>query len=306
MKSPLSGSGNVKLLATFDTDQIAIRWKKAYQIGLDPSFTEIDEVSLWECLDSGLYWYEPAEAAGSGELYRQLEKLDWYYMADKWEFDLALSLINPSDKVLEVGVGYGYFLELCRAREINASGVELNPSGAARARSKGFVIHEKDLNELAENANSQKFDLIASFQVLEHVPSPIPVLKGMIANLGDKGRLLISVPNSEIMRRIDPDHRDLLNQPPHHMAHWDERAFKSLESYLPIKLKSVHYEPLAKYHVGWFVSAYLRSYLAFLGRPASRLLVNRYSTYPIAAMMKLGPHKFFRGHSMLVEFIKTA
>lgn len=306
MKSPLSGSSNVKLLATFDTEKIAARWKKAYQIMLCTSFTELGKVSLWECLDTGMRWYEPAEAAGSGDLYSQLERFAWYYMAEKWEFTSALSLIKPTDKVLEVGVGYGYFLDQCRAQGINVSGVELNPSGAARARSKNYTIYEKDLNELAASGNSLKYDLIASFQVLEHVPAPIPFLKGMIANLEDEGRLLLSVPNSAIMHRLDPNYCDLLNQPPHHMAHWNERAFKSLESCLPIKLKSVHYEPLAKYHVDWFVTAYIRRFFSFLGRPVSRLLVNRFSTYPISAIIKLGIYKFLRGHSMLVEFTRTA
>jgi SAM-dependent methyltransferase len=302
MKSPISNSQGCKLLKITSVDSIVKRWG---ELGVDwhPD-PLVSEIEYWYDDQTGLYFYTPAAAAGDEKLYIQLQQYPWYYMEDKWEFNSALDLINPSDKVLEVGVGCGFFLELCRARGIDVSGVELNPSGAARARSKGFKIFEKDLTELELSVISRKYDVIASFQVLEHVPAPLPFLRGMIANLREGGRLLLSVPNSEIMHKIDPDCSDLFNQPPHHMAHWSERAFKSLENYLPIKLISVHYEPLAEYHVGWFVSAYLRGCLGFLGRPASRLLVNRYSIYPIVIFMKLGLRNFFRGHSMLVEFIK--
>jgi hypothetical protein len=79
------------------------------------------------------------------------------------------------------------------------------------------------------------------------------------------------------MRKVDPDNEDLLNQPPHHMSHWDEKVFRSLEHLLPLRVISAHCEPLASYHISWMLNGYLRSVLAPLGSTLPRLLINRYT-----------------------------
>jgi SAM-dependent methyltransferase len=168
-------------------------------------------------------------------------------------------------------------------------------------RSLGFAVHQLMLHDLSETT-SERFDAICSFQVLEHVSNPREFLDGMIGVLRPGGTIILSVPNAAVMRKIDPDNQDLLNQPPHHMGHWDEDALRALERLLPLKVRSVHREPLASYHIGWMVNGYLRGLLSPLGKTTSRLLVNRYSTLPLQWLMRAGMSRFFPGHTLLVEF----
>lgn len=237
---------------------------------------------------------------GGGELYSQLEKFDWYYMEDKWEFSAALDLFHDASAVLEVGVGEGHFLQAARNKGHSVQGVELNPQGAARARAMDFEIHELLLDELKEKTD-QRFDVICAFQVLEHVPDPRKFLEGMMGMLKPGGKMVLSVPNAAVMRKIDPHNQELLNKPPHHMGHWDENVFRALEHFLPVKVRSVHREPLATYHVGWIVNGYLRNFLVPLGKTVSRLLVNRYSTLPLQWLVRAGFRKYLPGHTLLVE-----
>ena len=299
MISPLTSQDDARLLGRLSPKEIADKWWESMSVDVGDEFRNLEDIYYWECPETGFRWYSPSQAAGGG-LYTQLEKFVWYYMPEKWEFFAALNLLERASSVLEVGVGEGSFLKAARNKGHKVQGVELNPKGAERARALGFEVHELMLDKLRMQT-TERFDAICSFQVLEHVPNPLEFLEGMISLLKPGGKLILSVPNASIMRKIDPKNQDLLNQPPHHMGHWDERVFRALEALLPVKVKSVHYEPLASYHIGWMVSGYLRSLLAPLGKSIPRLLVNRYSTLPLQWIMRAGVCKFFPGHTLFIE-----
>ena len=301
MISILTGKNTARILSVHGAIDISDMWRKSMGIDVGDIFRSIECISYCECTETGFRYYQPSLAAGGGELYEQLEKYDWYYMPNKWEFGKALNLLAYESKILEVGVGEGHFLSAARLAGHDVQGVELNPLGADRARSKGFVIHEEMLDRIHLDPND-KFDSICSFQVLEHVAQPLEFLRGMLKLLKPNGKLILSVPNAAVQKRIDPLNLGLLNQPPHHMGHWDESVFRSLEKFLPVKLTSVHIEPLASYHVAWMVSGYLRGKFSFLGSFCSRLLFNRITTLPVQLILLSGLRKFLPGHTLLVEF----
>lgn len=304
MLSPLSQTKNTLRISILDPSKIADLWSERLNVDVGKDFKLIPQLEQWKCGDTGLRWYEPAQAAGESDLYTQLEQYDWYYIPRKWEFDVAISLLRRGAYVLEVGVGFGYFLDSCRSVGFHIAGVELNPTAAQRARENGFDVFEEDLLELSNRIGEEQFDAICSFQVLEHVPRPREFLEGMLANIKVGGQLILSVPNAAVMRRIDPDNQDLLNLPPHHMSHWDETVFLSLQKVFPVKVRSVYCEPMASYHVAWMVTGYLRNLLSPLGPILQRLLVNRYSTMPLQWILKTGLRKLFPGHTLLVELEK--
>jgi SAM-dependent methyltransferase len=300
MFSILTGMNDATLLATLNVKEISEKWRESLGVEVGDTFRTLSAIEYWQCPTTGFCWYTPAEAAGGGELYAQLEKHNWYYMHDKWEFSAALDLLGESSTVLEVGVGEGNFLKAAQKKGHSIQGVELNPKGAARARAMGFEINELTLHELREQTN-QRFDTVCAFQVLEHVPDPRQFLEGILAMLKPGGRMILAVPNAAVMRKVDPRGQELLNQPPHHMGHWDENVFRALEDFLPVKVRSVHREQMATYHVSWMVNGYLRNILSPLGRTVSRLLVNRYSTLPLQWLVRAWLRRYLPGHTLLVE-----
>lgn len=305
MESPLTGKKNVRRLGIASTAELAARWKRSFNVDVGSCFANIPELEYWRCEDTGLHWYVPPEAAGGSELYAQLERFDWYYMQEKWEFSKALEMLEPDEKVLEVGVGSGHFLEKCRAKGIAAVGLELNQLAARRAREKGLQVYEVELDGLAETVGANDFDAVCAFQVLEHVAEPGKFLAGMLKNLRIGGRLMLSVPNGAVMRRIDPARKELLNQPPHHMSHWDAAVFHAIENCFPVRVRSVRTEPLAKYHVNWVVIGYLRGLFSGLGGNSTRVLFNRVTLFPLTVLLNLGFRKWIPGHTLLVELEKV-
>lgn len=266
-------------------------------------FRRLPAIEHLRCTKTGLEWYEPAIAAGGGDLYQQLETKHWYYMADKWEFQAALDVLRPGDKVLEVGVGFGHFLRAARSIGCEISGVELNPSAVAAAQAAGFTIFAEDLAAVAVRKASQ-LDAACAFQVLEHVPEPLPFLRSIIDLVRPGGKIILSVPDATFMRSINPSRVELLDQPPHHMTHWDEDVFRALEQLLPIKLIKVRREPLQKYHVDWFVNSWSKRARQTFGPTLSRALVSYKAVRAFSGALNLGLRRFVNGHTLFVIFHK--
>lgn len=290
-----------RLLASLEPNVIADQWLQKMGIELGDNFREIGPIQYCECRETGLRFYVPAIAAAGGDLYEQLAKHKTYYMADKWEFREVLRNLAEPSTLLEVGVGDGHFLQAAHQKGHNCHALELNAKAASRVRSLGFEVYEQSLADFARNYQ-KRFDVICSFQVLEHVPRPLEFLESMIALLNPGGCLILSVPNAAVMRNIDPANQDLFNQPPHHMTHWDDDVFRSLPKLLPIKVKSIRREPLAPYHIAWVIMGYLRNKISIAGRHPSRLFINRYTTLPLQLALRGGIRHFFPGHTLLVEF----
>lgn len=99
-------------------------------------------------------------------------------------------------RVLEVGFGNGAFLAFARARGWEVEGVEASAELVARAVAAGYRAHlAADLAGVEAN----RYDLVAAFDVLEHVPGDAVV--GFVDEvkrvLVDGGVFMARVPNGD-------------------------------------------------------------------------------------------------------------
>lgn len=103
-------------------------------------------------------------------------------------------LISKKEKILDVGSGYGFFLEGLLKNNYNITGIEV--SKERRKISKKISNAELlNVNLNNEKPSIGKYDLIVIFHVLEHVAQPINFLKKLRKYLKPKGRILVEVPN---------------------------------------------------------------------------------------------------------------
>lgn len=294
-RSPLSDTAQVRLLKRTAAAEIVRDWQKLFGVDIAGELASVNCVALYECLESGLRFFTPAAAAGSARMYEQLERFEWYYREDKWEHRIALRDLRRCRRVLEVGCGRGTFVRRLKQLGIGAQGLELNPKAALAAQAAGLPVRHADLAELAREG--RRYDAICSFQVLEHVADPRGFLTTMVGLLEAGGRLILSVPNSETFTRHAK--LDLLNEPPHHMAQWSERSFAFLTRILPVELLHFRREPLAPYHVDWYLSVQAQR-LPLAEKAAERLLRSA-----LGRLLRIGALRWpIRGHTLYVCFEK--
>jgi SAM-dependent methyltransferase len=163
--------------------------------------------------------------------------------------------VSPGWRVLDVGCGRGSFLHKAQALGATVTGIELNRSAAAAARARGIEIVEGLLQGHARERPAF-YDVVASFQVLEHVVDPRAFVEDCIRVLRPDGLLILGVPNSDgFLRYADAP----LNGPPHHMGLWNRRSLAALCELFPLKPRTFEVEPLAE--VDWYQSVMERRYL---------------------------------------------
>ncbi len=122
----------------------------------------------------------------------------------------ATSAGHPVSDVLEVGFGNGTFLAYCRERGWNVAGTELGPESIAAGEQAGFAVHPA---EWVDAVPDDSFDLIAAFDVLEHIPQDdiVGFLSTLASKLRPSGTLILRFPNADSwlgnpMQYGDPTH----------------------------------------------------------------------------------------------------
>lgn len=267
-----------RLMMTVATSSIRRAYKDQFGYDATECFSGVNEVGLYSCVDTGLEFFLPASVAGPESLYRTLEQFPWNYEESKWEHKVALALLKDGDRLLDVGCGRGAFLShATQSAAVTALGIELNQSAAQFARNRQLNVCD-ELIEAHALTHREAYDVVTSFQVLEHLADPAGFLAGCVAALRPGGRLILGVPNNDAFLRFDD--AAVLNGPPHHMSRWGRRSLEALAGLYPIRVASVETEPLLE--STWYCEVMERRYL--------RHRVTR------ALWYRLGFHKAFRAY----------
>lgn len=104
---------------------------------------------------------------------------------------------SGSPRVLDVGAGYGFFVDLASKAGYNAWGME--PSVARHEFSRDnmagtFVNAAVDEAFVAQHRG--QWDVVTTFHVLEHLRDPVSYLSLLLALVAPGGHLIVEVPNA--------------------------------------------------------------------------------------------------------------
>ena len=145
----------------------------------------------------------------------------------RWRYILgALKRYGAGPTLLDVGAGNGYFVHLARTEfGLRAAGLEISAAEADYARATfGLELLRGDLSIV-----TAKYDVITSFNVLEHVQQPTQLLAQMSERLAPGALLVLTTPNpSCIHRRLKGLTRWNMICPPHHINLFTRAALQEM------------------------------------------------------------------------------
>lgn len=125
-------------------------------------------------------------------------KKDWDFSSFKKEhvffprFEKIEKLVSRK-RMLDIGCANGAFLKAADERGWRTQGIELRQKSIEIARNNGIEVLTKPLDEL--NLPAKSYSAVTMWQVVEHLPDPITVLKDCHRILQPDGILAISTPN---------------------------------------------------------------------------------------------------------------
>lgn len=299
--SPLTFSHNVELVKTFTISEIIKRWQLEFNIDVKEEFEGFeDQFGLYKCMDSGLLFFEP-KIAGSPDIYKKLQNsFEWYYLKEKWEYDVALKELKNQNNIIEIGCGKGTFISKVLSRtKLNIIGLETSPNAVREAMNSNLPVYLKSIADFLKENPLFKVDTFIAFQVLEHISSPMEFLKELISHLDTGGKLILCVPNKNCFYQHSDE---LLDMPPHHITKWSEESFRYLEKVLPIKINSILTEPLYVMHK----EIWLRNETQYFteNKWYGRYLFNRITIPLIKMALKTNLRKLLKGHTLYISMEK--
>ena len=140
--------------------------------------------------------------------------------------------LSQSDRVLEIGVGYGTNLWHLDCRKKVGFDIGNFGRNACEAHGIRFVT---DFAQLT----GEKFSVVLMHHMLEHVPAPLDTLERARDLLEPGGRLLVYVPN-DVARHARRFRQD---DPNHHLYSWSPLTLANLVSSAGFRVHSVRTQP---------------------------------------------------------------
>jgi 2-polyprenyl-3-methyl-5-hydroxy-6-metoxy-1,4-benzoquinol methylase len=234
-------SEELEQIQKIKTSDINELYKRAFSYDVIDEFKGENHINYVKCKQCSLHFFTPI-LPGSGRFYEELQKrMSFYYKDNRYEFFYSKDFIKEGDKVLEIGSGNGHFSEIINAKDY--TGLEYNDKAIKDAAEKGIRLIKQSIEDHSKE-QKEVYDVVCSFQVLEHVPNPHEYIQASLRVLKKGGLMIIGVPAMESILTTNLNHT--LNLPPHHMTRWNKEAFQYFEQIFDVKLHAFSYEPLPK------------------------------------------------------------
>lgn len=214
--------------------------------------------TLYSCVACGLDFWRPIPPALK-DFYEAGTKLNSTKEKElEWNHRHFLEKKRDFRTLMDVGCGVGEFLNAVHLAYPSATvyGVELSEGNVEQAkRHYGLNVEAKLLETVLGT-----FDIITSFEVIEHIPEPGQFLLDAKKRLAPGGLLVLSFPN---YARFG-DKGEMWDYPPNHLSRFPEPAITRWLSVNGFQIITIEQEPFSSMY---FIQKFSRGkIMAFLRR----------------------------------------
>ncbi len=155
-----------------------------------------------------------------------------------------------TNNILDVGCGDGHFLEVAKQRGWNIYGTEFTDKAIELCLKKGINIKKGILNRT--DFKELTFDIITSFEVIEHINNPMEELNKFNILLRKNGLLYITTPNFNSLSRYYLKQNWNVIEYPEHLCYYTKKTL--------VKLAELNsFSELAFYTTGFSFSRFQNS-----------------------------------------------
>lgn len=173
------------------------------------------EMKLYNCDGCGLVQYDGPLVPYYREVIRSSKLSEPMMEFRRAQFKNVIEMVEgPASSVFELGCGDGEYLDIFRELGLETAGVEGSEELSQRGREKGHSVTTGFLTETKMSPGLlERFDIVSSFNFIEHLPDPLSSLRELLGLLRPGGAALLEVPNYDMIsdfhlfNEFIPDHR---------------------------------------------------------------------------------------------------
>ncbi len=143
---------------------------------------------------------------------------------------------RKTNRILDVGCGYGFFLEIAREKGWEVYGLEISPEAVSECRKKGIETVETEIQNAPFDPES--FDIVVSIEVIEHINTPREFVSGIHKFLRPGGIAYLTTPNfNSLLRYWLGKNYDIIEYP-NHLCYYTPKTLRKL--FAEHKLNTAH------------------------------------------------------------------
>ena len=154
---------------------------------------------------------------------------NYYSPITKQRYIEILNSFEPykkNNRILDVGCGNGFFLEVAREKGWDVFGTEFSEKAIGILKDKNIPSFKGELN--TEDFEKGFFDIITSFEVMEHINNPQEEIRKFNYLLRKEGGLYITTPNfNSVSRNLLKQKWNIINFP-EHLIYYTVKTLKKL------------------------------------------------------------------------------
>lgn len=144
---------------------------------------------------------------------------------------------RKTNRILDVGCGIGYFLEVAKERGWEVYGTEFTDDAVHICEGKGINMKKGVLDP--ENYEPEFFDIITSFEVIEHINNPLDEIQRFNQLLRKGGLVYLTTPNFNSLLRYRLKGEYNIIAYPEHLSYFTPKTLSFLFKKNGFKIKKL-------------------------------------------------------------------
>lgn len=174
---------------------------------------------LCKCNDCGFVFSQAAPKFSELESFydQEYDRTSYFSPITRKRYEEWLDQFEPfrkTNKILDIGCGYGFFLEVAKSKGWEVYGIEVSKEAAKDCEKKGIKMFPGTIADA--NFAPEMFDLIISIEVIEHINTPNTFISKAIQFLRKGGAMYVTTPNFNSYLRFKlKENFDVIDYPNH-------------------------------------------------------------------------------------------